>query len=162
MDTSLGGVRVRPVSVDDEALLLAWRNDPETRRASRSTALVGASEHEAWFQELLGSPSQMLLICEDESARPFAAVRFDATTTAGSTECEVAISVAPNARGRGCSAVALRACERYALGAMTIRRLKAYIRRDNLKSLRLFESCGYLSAGEGDGDGVWLVRDIEG
>lgn len=162
MDTSLGGVRVRPASADDEALLLAWRNDSETRWASRSTALVGASEHEAWFRESLGNPSRMILICEDQSARPFATVRFDATTTAGSTECEVSISVEPNARGSGRGPVALRACERYALDAMTIRRFKAYIRRDNLKSLRLFEGCGYLLAAEGDSEGVWLIRDIEG
>lgn len=156
-----GAIRVRSAALGDEALLLAWRNDAETRRYSRSTDIVGFDEHKSWFLRSLDDPNRLLLICEDESGEPFATVRFDATTTEDPIEFEVSISVAPIARGCGSSQIALRACEQFALQARSIQRFKAYINRANARSLRLFEGCGYLATGEGDSEGVWLARDVE-
>src|ERR1700730_16644986 len=49
---------LRPASMADAPLLHAWRNDPQTRRASRRSDVVPWAEHEAWLLRVLASPDR--------------------------------------------------------------------------------------------------------
>ncbi|MFI7674969.1 GNAT family N-acetyltransferase [Actinophytocola sp. NPDC049390] len=138
---------VRPATEADAELLLSWRNDPETRRWSRTTDPVPAAEHRAWLAGTLASPDCRLFVA-DHGGRPVGTVRFDRD---GDT-WEVSLTVAPSARGRGLAAPMLLAAER-ALGPAVIR---ANVHHSNAASLAVFRRAGYRrSVG---GEWRWLAK----
>src|SRR4051794_32881053 len=83
-------VTLRPARAGDAPLLLAWRNDPETRRWSFSQGEVTAAEHAAWLAARLQDPATLLLVAEVDGA-PAGQVRVDRADGVG----VVSIAVAP-------------------------------------------------------------------
>jgi N-acetylneuraminate synthase len=129
---------LRPATHDDADRLLAWRNDPTTRAASFSDAEVARPAHLAWLAATLASTARRLFVAELDGV-PVGQARLD---DRGGDGWEVSIAVAPEARGRGLAAQALRALEPHAraLGAV---RLIAQIRAENAPSIRMFKAAGY-------------------
>jgi spore coat polysaccharide biosynthesis predicted glycosyltransferase SpsG/RimJ/RimL family protein N-acetyltransferase len=138
---------VRPATSADAELLLAWRNDSQTRAWSRTTTTVAPGDHQAWLQRVLADPGRRLLIAE-HGGRPVGTVRFDRDGDAW----EVSVTVAPEARGRGLALPVLLAAERD-LGRATIR---ANVHRDNAASTALFRRAGYRP--DSDGPFAWFVK----
>ena len=151
-------VSVRPAVQDDAALLLAWRNDEVTRRASLSTTQVSESDHDAWLARSLDDPTRLLLVAE-EDGRPVGTVRFDACQESPGV-WEVSITVAPQSRGRGVAARVLRAGEEeLAARVGSPVRVLARVRQDNTSSARLFEGAGYV-VGSRDAGVVSMWRTV--
>jgi RimJ/RimL family protein N-acetyltransferase len=141
----------RPAAPDDAGLLLAWRNDPATRSASRDQELVPHSAHVAWLQRVLADPDRLLLVVE-HTGRPAGTVRFDREADG---LWEVSITLAPFARGRGLAAGVLDAGERawrerVGDGPAVL----ACIRPDNSASVHLFEGAGYRRRAQPAADGL--------
>ena len=143
-------VVVRPASGSDSALLLAWRNDPETRARSRGTDPVTAAEHEAWLTRVLADPDRRLLIVH-RGRQPVGTVRFDRDGEGW----EVSITVAPEARGRRLAVPVLLAAERSVRPAT----LRACVHRDNGASLALFRRAGYRQV-DTDDQWVWFAKAV--
>ncbi|MEQ3551222.1 GNAT family N-acetyltransferase [Pseudonocardia nematodicida] len=143
-----GAVRARRATLDDAEMLLAWRNDAETRRWSRSTGEIDLADHRRWLAGSLARDDRMLLVVSDAGG-PVGTVRWD-------RECsgwEVSITVAPDRRGAGLAVPLLRAGEdalRAVTGAGTP--AIACVHRDNAASARLFARAGYLDDGAGPDD----------
>jgi RimJ/RimL family protein N-acetyltransferase len=142
--------RARPA---DQDLLLAWANEPATRAASFHPNPIDAGTHAEWFRQRLGSPATRLFVGLDGDV-PVGQVRLEGESDG---RVEVAISVAPEARGRGIG---------QALLAMSIeagrtdpglraRVFVARIRADNRASIALFARGGFRFVAAGEGcDGV--------
>ncbi|SFN16515.1 Spore coat polysaccharide biosynthesis protein SpsG, predicted glycosyltransferase [Pseudonocardia ammonioxydans] len=155
-DTTLTGVlHARPATLDDAELLLGWRNDPETRRWSRSTDEIDPDTHRRWLAGSLDRVDRSLLVVADLDG-PVGTVRWD-------RECsgwEVSITVAPERRGGGLAVPLLRAGEealrtRTGTGTPVI----AVVHADNAASARLFARAGYADDGTGaDPDGFHTLR----
>ncbi len=135
----LAGLRARPATMDDAAMLHRWRNDPATRLASRSQEEVAWDHHLAWLGGSLGRADRRLLVVE-QNGIPVGTVRWDHE---GGRDWEVSITVAPEARGRRLAVPLLRAGEQ-ALAVTGTVRLLASIHRDNTASVKLFQAAGYL------------------
>jgi RimJ/RimL family protein N-acetyltransferase len=132
-------ISLRSAGFGDAARLLAWRNDPATRRASFATAAVDAAGHAAWLRARLADPATLLLIAEDADGTAVGQVRLDRDRARDAGE--VSIAVAPQARGRGIARAALAAlAARDDLGVATLR---ARVKADNAPSLALFAAAGY-------------------
>lgn len=134
-----GRVVMRRAGAADCDALHAWRNDPRVRGVSRHTGEIDLAAHRAWFDRVLASPHQCLLVGEQDG-EPVGVVRFDIDDDAA----EVSIYLVPQAMGRGRGAPLLRAAEdwlRHERPAVTT--LRAHVREDNPPSQRLFESTGY-------------------
>lgn len=131
-------VTLRPATVADSTMLLAWRNDPETRAQSRSTTLVERADHEKWLARVLADPKRKLLIAE-HGGKPVGQVRLDLVRHA---TAEVSFGLGSEARGKSLAAAVLQAAEPHArdLGAVTI---LAEVRTENERSLRAFKRAGY-------------------
>lgn len=143
------GLTTRPATYADAAMLLGWRNDPETQRWSRKREAVPAQEHADWLQQSLDSGERMLLVMEDDRG-PVGTVRWDLE----SAGWEVSITLAPDRRGAGLAGPVLTAGERAlrtsAGPGVTVR---AVVHRDNAASARLFAGAGYRPSGPADADG---------
>lgn len=134
-------IRLRPATLADADLLLAWRNDPATRAASRDGGEVARPTHLEWLAATLASESRQLYVCEQDG-RPVGTLRCDWS----GGECELSWTVAPEARGRGIGqrCVALLAAEIAAP-------LRATVKAGNDASARIAMAAGMVLEGrEGD------------
>jgi RimJ/RimL family protein N-acetyltransferase len=149
-DSSAESLVVRDATRGDSALLLAWRNDPETRAWSRTTDPVSPADHEAWLARVLDDPDRRLLIVERDG-RPVGTVRFDRDGEGW----EVSITASPEARGRRLAVPMLLAAERV-VGPAVIR---ACVHERNRPSLALFGRAGYRADGA-DGAWRWFAKEV--
>ena len=137
-------LRLRPATPADSAHLLAWRNDPATRAASRSTSPVGAEEHERWLAAVLGDPARDLLIVQREGDR-VGQVRFDAL---GAGVFEISVGLDAGARGAGLGTRTIAAGLAWLWRERpAARRVVAAVRADNEASLRAFARAGFADGG---------------
>lgn len=150
-------LHARPAALDDAEMLLTWRNDPETRRWSRSTETIDLDTHRRWLAGSLDRDDRLLLVVSD-AAGPVGTVRWD-------RECsgwEVSITVSPQRRGSGLAVPLLRAGEaalRARTGAGTP--VIAVVHADNAASARLFVRAGYADDGTGpDDEGFHTLRRV--
>lgn len=86
---------LRPATMDDAAILFAWRNDPETRANSLNTDPVPWESHCDWLSASLENHNRDLLVAEIEGV-PVGTVRIDR-----GEETEISWTVAPDRRGKG-------------------------------------------------------------
>lgn len=128
----------RHASITDAHMLFEWRNDPDTRRMSRSTDEVSWDEHIHWITRVLDDASRILLIIEHDG-RPVGTVRWDHRS---GIDWEVSIALSPSARGQGLSFGVLAAGESGLPSG--VHRLVAAVNVENTASRRLFERSGYL------------------
>lgn len=133
-------VVLRQAESNDEDLLLDWANDPATRDASRKHAPIAAADHHRWLERLLAAPDEARVWIGEAEGGPIGVVRFERRAPAA---VEVAITVAPEARGRGLARPLLDAgiaAAREAFGHVTI---LADVLPDNEASLALFSGAGF-------------------
>ncbi len=144
---------LRPASEADAERLREWRNDPDTRAASRSTAEVGTEEHVAWLTAVLADPDRQLLICEREG-EPVGQVRFDRLAE---DRYEISIALAPAARGQGLSSPLIALAAEQLRASHPNAEVEAHVREDNAPSLAAFRRAGFQLSGQKDGFLVLLL-----
>lgn len=145
--TDAPDVTLRPITVEDSADLLAWRNDPLTRGNSRNPDAVTQQEHAAWLSRVTADPNRRVWIGV-EGGVPVgttSALRDDGGTV------EISVTVAPAARGHGLAAVLVRLAVARAREIWPDARIRAEIKPDNRASRKAFESCGFVETGAHDG-----------
>jgi RimJ/RimL family protein N-acetyltransferase len=148
--TDMEQVKLRPASVADSDLLLTWRNDLQTRLASRNSALVTREEHQVWLSRMLASTDHVMQIAEADGS-PVGVVRGDRTPQGW----ELSWTVAPEARGRG---IGRRMLTMFV--AALEGRLVAVVHKDNIASARMASTAGLICVGPAGEPGFeqW-VRD---
>lgn len=138
------GVAIRRATMDDAALLHAWRNDPSVRAVSHSPGEIAFADHCRWLEASLGRADRHLLVAE-RGGVPVGTLRFD---VAGD-RATVSIAVDPRFRGSGIGPAILDAGHRWvALNAPGVAGLRAEIRPGNEASARAFRAAGYLPGNE--------------
>jgi RimJ/RimL family protein N-acetyltransferase len=138
-------ISVRPASIADADLLLAWANDPTTREAGFHRGEIDPPTHRRWLEARLASPESRVYVGLEDGT-PIGQVRLEAGPDG---RVEVGISVAPKARGRGVGRALLRAglaagAADAALGAAVF---TARIRPANAASIALFSNLGFVMTG---------------
>ena len=132
-------LRLRPVTEADAELLWGWANDSDTRAASFTSDPIPWQTHLAWLRSQLADERARLYLGLDGERLPIGIVRF------GPDDGDVAISitVAPSARGRGYGTTLISlGCEAL-LAERPATHVHAYIRPDNVASLRAFRDAGF-------------------
>jgi RimJ/RimL family protein N-acetyltransferase len=140
-------IELRFATPADNYRLFAWRNDPVTRAAFRSTEPISGEDHERWmkFNVEEGYAEHVVLIAEKEK-ESIGVVRFDADKD-DIMSYEVSLTIAPGYRGRRLAGEVLaRACHLIEDFALT-----AQIREENIPSRRVFEECGFAIVGREGG-----------
>lgn len=125
-------IQFRPATLADAEMLLAWRNDPQTRKASHQMAPVAPEQHQAWLEASLHNPQRTLLIAIAEG-QPIGTLRADI----GEAETELSWTIAPEARGRGFGKWMVRQYVETQRGA-----LRAEVKAGNMASVKIAEFAG--------------------
>jgi len=130
----------RTATPADSRDLFEWRNDAQTRAASRSIEPVMWEQHELWFTGVLADKHRELYIVERVAdSEAVGMCRFD-EGEGGLTE--VSINLNPAFRGRGLSVgVLVAAIEKFRDGGGGA--LTATVRPENTASIRVFEKAGF-------------------
>ena len=147
-----GQIELRSASMDDAETLWLWRNDPETRRQSRTTEPVLWADHVRWLGFTLDDPARRLCVA-DIGDVAVGMVRFDPAP--GGAD-EISINVAPDQRTRGIGSAILRA----ALAQVPSQRILARVNEKNASSRRLFESCGFALIDGAEAGFLLYVLDV--
>lgn len=137
---------LRPAGPEDRDLLLAWRNDPETVRNSRTARPVEPSEHATWLAGRLDDPATRLSVAELDG-RPVGQVRVDVEDAVGT----VSITVAPDRRGLGLGAQMLDALTAEMENDVQVDRLVADVLPVNEASRRAFLRASFTRLPPSDG-----------
>ena len=144
------GLRLRAATQEDTDLLLAWRNDFQTRMASQHTTEVRREDHYEWLEGLLRDDSRILMVAE-EAGIPVGTVRADLKNGV----YELSWTVAPSARGRGVGK---------AMVALFLSRLSgvvcARVKKDNRASARIAEFAGMRLVSEERGVLLYRRADV--
>lgn len=144
-DRSGAQILCRRASRQDAERLFEWQNEPGARRYARNPEPPGWTEHQAWFNAVMGDRNRLLLVVECQG-KPVGMVRYDYL---GPGRCEVSILISQAAVNKGIGGAALCAGEREASRAFAQwddlpgMELLAYVDNANTASRRLFHAAGY-------------------
>jgi len=143
---------VRHACLSDEALILNWANDPETRQNSFSPEPISVDIHRQWFRNRLRDlDCCCLYIVETEDGIPIGQVRFEKNDLVW----EIGYLVAPHFRRRGLGRPLLEA------GLLKLRSehtgvlVLGKVKKSNLPSCKVFESLDFDIAYDGGGEVVY-------
>lgn len=135
-------VELRRATQADAELFFEWRNQPEIVALSTSQVEVTWDEHQEWLRRTLANPSARVYVVVVDGL-PAGQVRFSSTDDG---DCAVSIYLLPPYPGRGIGVRVLGdACER-AFHELDVTRVLAYIRSENLRSIKAFRKAGFLDA----------------
>lgn len=140
---------LRPVQADDCHLIWEWVNDPATRANSFSTAPIPWERHRNWFMTKLADPQSRFYLALDSVAAPIGQIRYQIE---GQTAV-VSVSLAPNQRGRGYSDQIIQLASQQIFENTAVKLIHAYIKPDNVASIRAFTKAGFVSGGTTEMEG---------
>jgi RimJ/RimL family protein N-acetyltransferase len=145
---------LRPATLSDAELLLAWRNEPATRAASRESVRIAPAEHADWLRGTLASVDCDLLIVELRG-RPVGQVRFDRSDE----NYEMSVALDRCLRGKGLGAKLIAAGSRWLYQHRPISgEIEAHVRRENVASVAAFRRAGFeIDSSGGDREFLRLV-----
>lgn len=130
---------LRRASLEDCDPIYEWRNAQETRRYIFNAEPIPLEAHRDWYLKTLENPNRILLIGEIDN-KPVGVLRYDFTDK----EALVSVYLVPGGQGQGVGSQLLRC------GSQWVREnyphisfINAEIFRENIASLRAFESAGY-------------------
>ena len=133
-------LRLRLAKPEDCELLFRWANDALTRCMSTSSQEITQPEHAEWFRQKLQDPGCFMYIVTHPQRAAVGQVRFDVD----STDCAVvSVSIAPDCRGHGYAAEAIHLATATIRASVELRVIDAFIKPDNLASVRAFARAGY-------------------
>jgi UDP-2,4-diacetamido-2,4,6-trideoxy-beta-L-altropyranose hydrolase len=136
-------IRLRAAEAADGPIMLDWQRDPTSRRYARNPEPPEETQHFRWLEKKLADPACLFMLIE-HSAAPAGVLRLDRLSGAG-LSYEISILVAPEKRGLGIAARALKLGRQLVPGA----ELVAEVLAGNERSAALFEGAGYRRGPDG-------------
>ena len=133
----------RQILARDCSTLWQWVNDPDVRKASFSSRLIGWNEHNDWFACKLRDEQCQWIIYEDE-VTAVGTVRVDAVSP---LEGEISLTMAPEYRGQGLAPHLLKRAVCQIFAGTALSRIRALIKPENTASVRAFERAGFICVG---------------
>ena len=151
-------VTLRLVEPKDREVLWRWVNEPGVREASFQSEPISWDIHKAWFDARLRDSNSHLYIAINANGSPIGQVRFERESKS-TREVAINISVDRNCRGAGLGVTVLKlGCGLYRDHAGSKLPLVGYVKKNNLSSIKMFKSAGFVHDGLVSKDGCRAVR----
>jgi len=128
--------KVRRATIGDMKAVFDLSNDDFVRCHSLHQQKIDWTTHQQWFQDKIADTGCEFFIIESPDREMIGQARVDRSV--------VSISLAAQFRGRGLGSRILRAIN----GLSAARTKTAYVRKDNIASLKTFFNAGYRIVGE--------------
>lgn len=139
-------LQARRVRVTDEALILDWANDRETRMNGFCSEAISPEVHHHWFNSRLRDiEGCFMCIVESEDGIPVGQVRF---ARAESEIYEVHYSLAKYFRGRNVGLEMLKTGMQYFLEGKNGVTLLACVKKENIPSQKIFQKLKFVLLNE--------------
>lgn len=132
----------RPATRSDSELILTWRNSPSARKVSQSVNELSEAQHATWFESRIDRLSSEPFWIMSKSGKDVGFVRLDFSDIKRDS-FSVSIFVDPEFRAMGIGKQMLELALNSVPVNHGISQYRAVIKRDNLGSLKLFESSGF-------------------
>lgn len=127
-------------NADQEDLMIYynWTNDAEVRKYSYNSNPVNLESHTAWFQRKIQDPNVLMLIFANSRNELIGQARIESINE----ESIIGVSVDVNHRGKGYASriIELTSAKFYEMKKKSI---SAYIKVENIASIKAFEEAGY-------------------
>jgi UDP-2,4-diacetamido-2,4,6-trideoxy-beta-L-altropyranose hydrolase len=134
---------LRPVTREDEALLLAWANEPTARRYALQRRVIWPPDHHAWFMRRLANPADcVILIATSSAGTPVGPIRFERAGDSWTVSYSLDIAF----RGIGLAASLLAAGIEQLRAREPGARIEGWVRPDNVASLQVFRRLGFVES----------------
>ncbi len=150
-------LRLRPAEQNDSRLLWEWANDSQVRNASFSSVDIPWTTHVAWMAEKLQQDGCRILIAEDDAGTPVGQIRF---TPRGNGDTEINLSIARAWRGQGLANALIKQAARSVLYEGYCSRIHAFVKPENVASVKAFETSGFKRVGMDEVKGNAAVHFI--
>lgn len=141
-------LNIREITLDDAQILFLWANDPLTRLSSFNSDPILWDKHVIWLKNSIKNVNRTIYIVSFDGI-PVGTVRFD--------RCEetiIGITVSPEYRGKGLGVKMIQsACEKY-LRERNDEKITAYIKNENVASIKAFQKAGFVYKGEGQWNNI--------
>ncbi|MHB8056652.1 MAG: UDP-2,4-diacetamido-2,4,6-trideoxy-beta-L-altropyranose hydrolase [Desulfuromonadaceae bacterium] len=132
-------IYVRRAVIDDCDPMYEWRNAEETRRYIFDDRPIPLETHRIWFQNTLKNPDCILLVGEIYN-KPVGVLRYDFSEN----EALISVYLVPGVQGQGVGSQLIRSgSEWIKTNCPNIKSVNAEIFKENIASLRAFESAEY-------------------
>lgn len=129
----------RPAGPGEMRQYFEWVNAPAVRQTAIRQDLIAWADHVGWYTRRLADPDSLLLFYTFRG-RPCGQLRYELAEG----EAVVSISIDKTFRGKGLGSRLLRLGERQLRARHpTLKTLVAYVRPDNLPSVKIFERDGF-------------------
>lgn len=132
----------RAATPSDSELILTWRNSPSARNVSQSVNVISEAEHAIWFESRIDRLSSEPFWVMSKDGRDVGFVRLDFSDIKRDSFA-VSIFVDPEFRATGIGKQMLGLALDSVYAEHGIYKYRAVIKRDNLGSIKLFESYGF-------------------
>jgi UDP-2,4-diacetamido-2,4,6-trideoxy-beta-L-altropyranose hydrolase len=132
-------IRLREAIESDSQLLFEWANDAEARASSFSSAPIPWEQHEAWFAEKLHKLGALMFIAVNGEETPIGLLRCDILDKSA----VLSVNVDRQFRGRGYGIAILSLGLEELFRATRVEKIMAYVKPENLASVRLFTKSGF-------------------
>ena len=140
-ENNAANTNLRKVMVSDKRRLFELKNDPIAIKFSISQKAVTWQQHTKWFDKHLKDPKSHIYVLETIcTSEIIGVIRFNCSFDF----CKISIVIDNNFRGKGLATECLQS----SLEALSRESCKpayilAEVLRQNTKSIRLFEKCGF-------------------
>ncbi len=138
MTIDLSKLIQRKANFTDCSLLFNWKNDPNVRQASFLTDEIRFEDHVKWFSSVLNNPCILMYILKYKSS-PVGVFRLDKKDYSATID----ITVDTEYRGQGVGKIIISKIIQTAK-KNGIRKLIADVKNNNIPSIKLFISSGFI------------------
>jgi UDP-2,4-diacetamido-2,4,6-trideoxy-beta-L-altropyranose hydrolase len=137
-------LRLRPVSESDCRRVWEWANDPAVRAVSFTSDPIPWASHVEWFGGRLQDPACHYRILQDQQGAVIGQIRFEQS----GAKATVSVSLDQAVRGGGLGAAAIVCGTEDLFARRPVSLVHAYVKPDNLASVRAFEAASFTCAGQ--------------
>ncbi|MDA8162360.1 MAG: UDP-2,4-diacetamido-2,4,6-trideoxy-beta-L-altropyranose hydrolase [Desulfobacteraceae bacterium] len=145
---------IRRAVTRDMEDLYRWANDPSVRSFSFYPDKIKWEEHEKWFNARLADPDCILYVATTKAGDGIGQIRFDIVGDGGAV---ISISIDAALRGLGLGKrLLIQACRGF-FSEYDVKYVDAFVRSENVPSLRAFAGAGFRKLSDGLQNGFSAV-----
>ena len=137
LHTKINNQRIlRSATKNDLMLFFDWANDEVTRSMSFNKTSISLDTHTNWFHNQLQSNNSFLLVLEENNIA-VGQVKFN-------KEGVIGISIDKQHRGKKLGVILINEGIRFIEKNGDFNKIRAYIKKENINSIRTFEKAGFI------------------